>query len=150
MTGLGTELGAFYHGYGKLFPFRWVGYPGKKAGDLATEFRRCAVPGLNPLPRMMGNGGQGVYLDVSDWRTLRPVEISFHMMRLSCAWSRRNPYLAASAEDALRFNKHVGSRAWFNELRTKGARADVKGFVARWAAQAAVFHDSCRPSMLYT
>lgn len=149
MTGLGCQLGDFYHGYGPLYPFRWVGYPNRKAADLAREFRRCGVPGLDPSPRMMMDGGQGVYLAVTDWATCRPTEISFHMMRLACAWSRKNPYLAASANEALLFNKHVGSRAWFNELRTKGAKADVKGFVARWAARAAAFRESCRPFYLY-
>ena len=149
MTGLGCQLGDFYHGYGPLYPFRWVGYPGRKAVDIAREFRRCGVPGLDPAPKMMMDGGQGVYLSVPDWTKCRPTEISFHMMRLACAWSRRNPFLAASANDALLFNKHVGSRAWYNELRTKGAKADVKGFVARWAVQADKFRESSRPFQLY-
>lgn len=149
MTGLGCQLGDFYHGYGPLYPFRWVGYPGRRASDIAREFRRAGVPGLDPAPRMMMDGGQGVYLGVTDWAVCRPTEISFHMMRLACAWSRRNPYLAASSNDALLFNKHVGSRAWFNELRTKGAKADVKGFVARWSAWSARFRESSKPFWLY-
>ncbi len=149
MTGLGCQLGDFYHGYGPLYPFRWVGYPNRKAADIAREFNRCRVPGLDPAPRMMMDGGQGVYLGVKDWHNSRPTEISFHMMRLACAWSRGNPYRAASANQALLFNKHVGSRAWFNELRTKGAKADVKAFVARWSAQAAAFRESSKPFMLY-
>lgn len=155
MTGLGCQLGDFYHGYkspngSTLYPFRWVGYPKRKSADLVRIFRQCAIPGLDPKPGLMLNGGQGVYLGISDWRTLRPTEISFHMMRLACAWSARNPYAAASANDALLFNKHVGSRDWFNELRTKGARADVKGFVARWTRECEAFRASCKPSLMYS
>ena len=134
MTGLGCQLGDFYHGYNGLFQFRWVGHKGRKAGEIAYEFKRAAVPGLDVQPRMMRDGGQGVYLDINDWNTIRPTEISFHMMRIACQWSRKNPFLAASADAGLLFNKHTGSRAWFQELRTKGAGADVKGFVARWVA----------------
>lgn len=154
MTGLGCQLGDFYHGYksasgNTLFPFRWVGCRGRKAEEIAAAFERANVPGLEVTPRILRDGGQGVYLEINDWNTLRPVEISFHMMRLACQWSRRNPFIAASADEQLLFNKHTGSRAWFNELRTKGARADVKGFVARWAADCERFKTQRRKFLIY-
>lgn len=150
MTGLGTYIGAFYHGYGPSHPFRWVGFPGKKADALAAAFRAAGVPGLDPRPKVMPDGGQGVYLDIADWTTLRPCEISFHMMRLSCAWEKRNPFWAASDKEMSGFINHVGSAAWAAELRRRGSKADVKGFVNRWADQAEEFRLRCKPLFLYT
>lgn len=150
MTGLGCQLGDFSHGYGALYPFRWVSYPKRKGADIARAFRACKVPGLSPDPRHMPDGGQGVYLEIVNNRTLRPTEISFHMMRLACAWSGKNPFAAASPNSALLFNKHVGSKAWFNEIRTKGARADVMRFVLQWRKDAAAFKASCKPFYLYS
>ncbi len=155
MTGLGCIIGDFYHGYkgpagNVLYPFRWLGYSKRKALDLSRVLRQCAVPGLDPEPRMMIDGGQGVYLDVTDWKTLRPTEISFHMMRLSCVWSRENPFASAPQKKVREFCVHVGSRAWFDELQTKGSRADVKGFVARWARDCEAFRASCKPNLMYS
>jgi uncharacterized protein YbbC (DUF1343 family) len=149
MTGLGCQLGSFYHGYGAKYPFRWVGFPGKKAVEIAAAFRAAAIPGLDPQPRIMPDGGQGVYLAISDWTAFRPCEISFHMMRLTCAWEKRNPYWTATETEILLFNKHVGSAAWLNELRRHGAKADVKSFVKRWTAAAEAFRESSKPYHLY-
>lgn len=149
MTGLGCQLGDFYHGYGALYPFRWVGYPKRTGAELARVMRACAVPGLSPDPRHMPDGGQGVYLEIVNKRTLRPTEISFHMMRIACAWSRKNPFAAATPGEALLFNKHVGSKAWFNEIKTKGAKADVMRFILQWRKDAAAFKASSKPFYLY-
>lgn len=150
MSGLGTYIGAFYHGYGPRHPFRWIGFPGKKAADIAAAFRAAAVPGLDPRPMVMPDGGQGVLLGISDRAALRPCEISFHMMRLTCAWERRNPFWTASEKEIERFNKHVGTSAFLEELRRRGAKADVKTFVNRWAAQAARFREFSKPHRLYS
>ena len=149
MTGLGTYIGAFYHGYGPRYPFRWVGFPGKKAVEIAAAFRAAAVPGLDPQPRVMPDGGQGVYLAVSDWAAFRPCEINFHMMRLTCAWEKRNPFWTASEKEIEGFNKHVGTSAFLDELRRRRAKADVKSFVNRWALQADQFRIQSKPFHLY-
>ena len=83
---------------------------------------------------------EGVYVSVNDWNRVRPTEISFHMMRLSAAWAPANPFLSVDNPDL--FNKHVGSTAWWDEIRQRGASARVEQFVDQWSARADRFQQA--------
>ena len=52
-------------------------------------------------------------------------------------------------QQALLFNKHTGSEAWWRELYTKGANADVEKFVAQWKRNNAAFQKSIQKFRLY-
>ena len=153
MTGLGAQLGGFSHGYGKGYPFRLLTYAGRSAADIKTALEARRIPGLDykilPYHTAGGRQGQGVYLLVTDWRKLRPTEISFHMMQLACAWESANPFAAASVKEAGLFNKHTGSTAWWNALTTQGESIDLQSFLSDWERQARAFKQDSRVHWLY-
>ena len=89
----------------------------------------------------------GVYVSVTNWKRVRPTELSFHMMQLAAAWSSNNPF--ADSKNPSLFNKHVGSTAWWNEIRQRGAQARVKAFVQQWAKQATSFQQKAKRFWIY-
>lgn len=152
MTGLGTQLGNFRHGYGTLHPFRLLQFSGRSPEEIARALTARNIPGLEfRVIRFQENGQnrRGVYVFVADWETLRPTEVSFHMMALACAWSDNNPFAAATRAQRELFLKHVGDSDWWDEIATRGAAADVRGFVERWARQARAFQAESRRWWLY-
>lgn len=152
MTGLGTQLGSFRHGYGTIFPFRCLQYPGRSPEDIVTELNRRHIPGVSFRVVQFTERGQprrGAYVVVTDWKRLRPTELSFHMMQLACQWSGTNPFAAARESQQNLFNKHVGSTQWWNALRTEGARVEVGSFVERWSREARQWQQQSRQWWLY-
>ena len=147
MTGLGAQVGGFSHGIGTPYPFRLLRFTGKSAQDVQQALTAQRIPGLSfRIVRTKTKAGapvEGVYVNVSDWATVRPTEISFYMMQLTAAWTPGNPF--TSAKNPGLFNKHVGSTAWWNEISQRGAQARTKDFVRAWAKQAQSFQrDSAR------
>lgn len=157
MTGLGAQLGGFTHGYGTTAPFRLLRYPGKSPAELAADLNALGLPGMVFAPSRAvdtrGNVLGGVYVTVTDWRAFEPTRLSFEMMRLACRYAaeagRPNPFAAASEAEGVLFNKHVGSTAWWEEITTKGAAADVDVFFARWQQEAERFQQHSRCYWLY-
>jgi uncharacterized protein YbbC (DUF1343 family) len=152
MTGLGGQIGGWYHGIGSPYPFRLLGHKEAAWDRLKTLLERQGIAGLHFQPRRWRNNGRthtDLYLRVSDFAALRPTELSFHMMRLECVLNGRNPFAAAGETEASAFNKHVGSGAWWREIVSRGPRADVEGFLADWQRAARAFHRESQRFWLY-
>jgi len=147
MSGLGCMDSSFSHSTGTGQNFRILTYPRRKAADLMAAFGN-AVPGLVLQPQQMADGTQGVYLAVGDWPKLRPTSISLHMLRQACVWAP-NPFASLSTGKRELFIKHLGSEAFFDELRTQGARIDLARWQMRWDSDAAAFRARTAPFRLY-
>lgn len=153
ITGLGCMLGGWTHGVGRDHPFRGLAFPRRTADELVRELGALGVSGLAfrklEVVNDAGKKAQGVIIDITDWDALRPTELNFHLMRLACAWNAQNPFAAATRAQRESFNRHVGSTAWWDALVRDGAKADVRAFVERWAAEAQAFRERSRVFWLY-
>jgi len=153
ITGLGCLVGDWAHGVGRDDPFRGLYSPGRSADVLVKDLMALGVRGLafRKVERLnaAGKKTQGVIVDITDWDALRPTELSFHMMRLACAWGRKNPFTNATPQEKQIFIRHVGSAAWWHALVREGAKVDVAGQVARWEAAAREFREQSRPFRMY-
>jgi hypothetical protein len=147
MSGLGCMDSGFSHSSPADQNFRFLTYPRRKAADLMAAFGN-AVPGLVLQPQQQADGTQGVYLAVGDWPQLRPTAISLFMLRQACAWAP-NPFVGLSTGKRELFIKHLGSEAFFDELRTQGARIDLARWMKRWDGDAAAFRARTAPFRLY-
>jgi uncharacterized protein YbbC (DUF1343 family) len=147
MSGLGCMDSGFSHSSTADQNFRFLTYPRRKAADLMAAFGN-AVPGLVLQPQQQADGTQGVYLAVGDWPKLRPTAISLFMLRQACAWAP-NPFAGLSTGKRELFIKHLGSEAFFDELRTQGARIDLARWMKRWDGDAAAFRARTAPFFLY-
>ena len=147
MSGLGCMDSGFSHSSTADQNFRFLTYPRRKAADLMAAFGN-AVPGLTLQPQQQADGTQGVYLAVGDWPKLRPTAISLFMLRQACAWAP-NPFAGLSTAKRELFIKHLGSEAFFDELRTQGARIDLARWMKRWDGDAAAFRARTAPFRLY-
>lgn len=154
MTGLGAQLGGFTHGYGTPLPFRLLRYPGKSPEQLARVLNAHNIQGLRFRPvRGTGPDGatySGVYVLLDNWETVKPTELSFHMMRLAAEWDApMNPFTEATPAQQRLYKIHVGSEAWWTEITSRGPRARVEYFVEEWSAHAREFQKSVQPLLLY-
>ena len=152
ITGLGAQLGSFTHGYGTAFPFRLLRYPGIEPEFLAKKLTQRRIPGLAfRVLRFQERGREiaGVYIVVTHWESLRPTELSFHLMQLACELSASNPFATARQSHQDLFNKHVGSTAWWESLSRKGAEVDVGSFVSGWASEARNWQRTSQVFCLY-
>ena len=151
MTGLGAQEGDFSHGIGTDYPFRFLRYKGKSAAEVQQALQAKNIPGLSyrilQTQTAAGTTIEGVYVNVNNWRTVRPTELSFHMMQLAAAWSPGN--LFRSVKNPALFNKHIGSTAWWNEIYQHGARARVDAFVNQWSRQASQFQKKAQHFWIY-
>ncbi len=151
MLGLGAQEGGFSHGIGTPYPFRFLRYKGKSAAEVQGALTRLRIPGLQfQIKRTQTKSGteiEGVYVHVTDWKRLRPTEVSFHMMQLTAAWEPGNNFAAIKRVEL--FNKHVGSSAWWNEISTRDYRARVTPFLNQWSRQAQDFQQHFRRYWLY-
>ena len=152
MTGLGCQLddNDFSHGTKTLFPFRFIQFPGKRAAEIASQLRRKKIRGLGLNPIRLADGTEGVYLSIANWDLLRPTELNFHMMQLSCLWHRKNPFASLSKARKELQIKHIGSEAFFNELCKKGAATNVAAWMDRWTREANVFKAWARQHWIYS
>jgi uncharacterized protein YbbC (DUF1343 family) len=151
MTGLGAQEGGFSHGIGTPYPFRLLRYNGKSPEQIKTTLESKRIPGLGyrivKTQSATGAPLSGVYVSVTNWNRARPTELSFHMMQLAALWSSSNPFVASKNPGL--FNKHVGSTAWWNEIRQRGAQARVDVFVEQWAQQAKSFQQKAKRFWIY-
>ena len=154
MTGLGTQLGGFSHGFpGPLYPCRGISHP--KINDLVLEkeLRALNLPGLSyrriSVPNRKGKPVTGLYIEVSDYQDWRPTELNFHLMRLACKYEPRNPFAAATDTQVRSFLIHAGSTEFFEAIKRDGARVNVEAFIADWSAKAKVYQQQTRKYWLY-
>ena len=153
MTGLGCQIGGFSHGFGSKYLFRVLRYPGKSPEQIRDILVSKGIRGLDypiiSFDEKPGKEARALYLQVRDWRQVRPTEISFYLMQIACQWSERNPFARASENDAALFNKHVGSTKWWGALTARGSVIDVEQFIRVWEVQARAFQASSRKYWLY-
>ena len=151
MTGLGAQEGGFTHGIGTPYPFRFLRHTGKNPEEVKRALESQQIPGFRyriiETKTRAGAPVRGVYVLVDDWSAVRPTEISFHMMRLTEAWTPGNPF--SDASNPTLFNKHVGSTAWWSEITERGAQARVAQYVENWSRVAARFQRESRRFWLY-
>jgi uncharacterized protein YbbC (DUF1343 family) len=153
MTGLGAQLGGFRHGYGTRLPFRLLQYAGRSPENIAQSLSRRSIPGLQfpVIPfQEKGQARRATFVKVSNWRQLRPTELSLHMMVLACQWSRENPFSAATESAQGLFTKHVGDPAVIEALKRHGARMPMQDFLRRWAAYNAQYRKAAQRWHLYS
>lgn len=151
MTGLGAQEGGFSHGIGTPYPFRLLRHKGKSPAEVKRALEACRIPGLSyrivKTHSAAGAPVEGVYLSASNWAALRPTEISFHMMRITAAWTPGNPF--AEAKNTNLFNKHVGSTAWWEEISQRGSNARVEQFLNNWTRSAQDFQRKAQRFWIY-
>ena len=147
MTGLGCMDSGFSHSAGTGRNFRFLTYPRRKAGEL-TAALGASVPGLTLQPQQLADGTQGAYLAITDYAVFRPTAISLHLFRQACVWAP-NPFAGLTGGKRELFIKHLGSEAFFEELRTQGARIDLARWMRRWDGDAAAFRARTAPFRLY-
>ncbi|MFM9000373.1 MAG: hypothetical protein ACKORB_01910 [Opitutia bacterium] len=148
MVGLGCQIGAFRHTFGDQMHFRFIRHEGRRADELAAALG-SAVPGLNVRPRVMADGTQGAYLEVGDWQKFRPVRISLHMLRQTCAWTGGRFFSQHTRNDRELFIKHFGSEAFYEDLRVRGAAVDLSRWIAHWDGLAERFRAASAPHRIY-
>jgi uncharacterized protein YbbC (DUF1343 family) len=149
MVGLGCIVGGFSHSFGNQMHFRFIKYSKRKSADIVTALGR-SVPGLNLEPKIMSDGTQGVYTQVQNWNQLNPCEISLHMMKQACIWDSTNPFSRTTGNARDLFIKHVGSEAFFEDLRTQGANINLEAWINKWKADANAFRNRTRSYQLYS
>ena len=154
MTGLGTELGSFSHGFpGPLYPFRGISHPKINDRMLEKELRALNLPGLNyrliSVPNRQGKPVTGLYIEVTDYQDWRPTELNFHLMRLACKYEQKNPFANASNEKIRSFLIHSGSTEFFEAIKRDGAKVNVEAFISDWSAKARVYQQQTRKYWLY-
>lgn len=154
MTGLGAQLGGFRHGIGTPHPFRFLSHESIPRSKLVAELNRRNIPGLRFVSQTTtGTNGQaveGVFIEVSDWNAWRPTDLDFHMMQIAAAVAApRNPFAAATEDQASLFNKHVGSTEWWNAIKRSGSKVDVNAFIAKWDREARAFQAESRRYWMY-
>jgi len=149
MVGLGCIVGDFSHSFGDQMHFRFIKYSRRHAAELVTALGN-KVPGLTLEPKVMPDGTQGVYLAVNDWGKLRPTALSLHMMQQAALWDTNNPFARVSKTERDLFIKHVGSEAFFEELRLRGGKVDLGRWMAQWDVDAEAFRARTSTHRLYT
>ena len=152
MAGLGTEIGDFSHGIGTPYPFRLLRFKGKEPEEVQAAMIRARIPGLSfPIVDTKSKRGvpvTGVYVRVDDFQALDPVQISFEMMRIAASWQPQ-AFKQAPKDRVSGFNKHVGSMAWWNEIKNNGSDSDVEGFLVKWKQASADFQNWTKNYWLY-
>ncbi len=152
MTGLGGQIGGWFHGIGSPYPFRLLGHQRVGWDRLKPLMERQGIGGLEFRPTPWREGRENhtdLYLRVSDPARFHPTEISFHMMRLECAISGGNPFARASESQESSFNKHTGSSAWWAELVRRGAQANVEAYLNQWRQWCATFQSQSKRFWMY-
>ncbi len=153
MTGLGTQIGKFKHGYGTPFPFRLLSYPGMSPVTLKAQLEKLKIPGLSyqlksyRLPDR--HTGMGVYVIVDDYSVLRPTQLSFEMMKLAAKWDSPNPFASATDAQMVLYNKHVGSTEWWNAISTQGSRIDLTYFLRKFELESDTFQEFSQRYWIY-
>lgn len=152
MTGLGTQLGRFSHGYGTRLPFRLIQYPGKAPETISATLESRRIAGLDfpVIPfEIKGQPRRTTYTRVTDWNALRPTELSLHMMAIACAWADENPFAAASESARGLFTKHVGDSRVLKLLIQEGQGIPIRYLLDDWARYNTAFQRESRQWWLY-
>ena len=165
MTGLGSyfdpnpkvnfDLG-FRTGVGPAHPFRGLSHRRVPLEALEKElaaiqpklpgirFQRITIPNTKT-----GRNGTGIYIQITDPEAWRPVELNFWMMKLACKFSPQNPFRPGPNRDVSGFLRHMGSRAFLDDIVARGAQVDVEKWLAQWREQARVYQEQSKRYWIY-
>jgi uncharacterized protein YbbC (DUF1343 family) len=159
MTGLGCSmLGGFKHGFkqqvGNVYAYRGITHLTAKTEVVEKELRTLNLAGLQfrriSVPSMRtGDPTTGLYVEITDYDAWEPAELNFYLMRLACKLEPRNPYAAAKPPQQHTFLVHMGSRAFFNDLVSKGKNVDVATWVKTWREQDRIYQEQTKKFWLY-
>ncbi|MBO5255633.1 MAG: DUF1343 domain-containing protein [Opitutales bacterium] len=154
MTGLGCQLGGFQHGYGTTRPFRLLTFPNKTPEQIKANLDKYRIRGVSFVPaKAKSLDGKklvnGLYVVINNWSALRPTELSFYLMKLTCIYNNGNVFRYAPKNQALLFNKHTGSREFWQELSNKGAYTDISWFIQKWEINNTQFKKISKKYHLY-
>jgi uncharacterized protein YbbC (DUF1343 family) len=153
MVGLGCEYSGFVHGLDGANYFRVISFRGGDNDRLERDLKLLRVPGLN-FRTVQGSDKNGrrqraVMVDVVDWQSWNPTELSFELMRLACRYNPSNPFRSLSGAQRRSFNIHVGSAEWLDALRHDGANVKLEAFERVWREQARAYQQRSRRFWLY-
>ena len=153
MVGLGCEYSGFKHGAGKEHPFRAISFKGRTAAQLKADLGKLAIAGLSyriiTVPDGQGRPVDALYVDVADWSSWHPTELSFELMRLACRYDPPNPFAKLDGKDMRSFNIHAGSTAWWQALVHDGASVSLDAFQADWGRRCALYQLQTQRYWLY-
>jgi len=153
MTGLGQMHSGFSHGIGTPYPFRLLRHQSVSPDELQRLLKQRNIPGVDfKLIESRSQAGapvRGLYVLVNDWERARPTELSFHMMVLGAQLLNGNPYRKLSDSEVSLYNKHVGSTAWWEEIRRLGHHARINHFLNLWSRRAESFREFSQQYRLY-
>lgn len=158
MTGLGTILGGFKHGFklnaGSQHAFRSISHLTVKPVIVEKELRALHLPGIQfsriSVPNAKtGEPAIGLFIEITDYDAWQPTELNFWLMKLACKLEPKNPFAAASTADRRSFLVHLGSQAFLDDLVAKGARVDVEAWFRTWRDQAKIYQQQSRKYWLY-
>lgn len=154
MSGLGCQIGGFQHGYGTTLPFRLLTFPNKTPQEIKNRLDKFKIRGVKLMPAEAKSlDGKktvnGLYISITNWDALRPTELSFYLMKLSCTFNGGNIFRYAPKNQALLFNKHTGSREFWRELANKGAYTDIDWFIRQWESDNIDFKNKVSTYYLY-
>jgi uncharacterized protein YbbC (DUF1343 family) len=154
MTGLGCILGGFSHGVGNQHDFRGVAHPRIPVDVLEKELRALNLRGVQfrkisvPHART-GQPAIGIYIEITDYDEWQPCDLNFWLMKLAGKYAPINPFGFPTDAKRREFLIHVGSQAFFDDLRAKGARLDVDGWLRAWRDHARVYQEQSKRYWLY-
>jgi len=153
MVGLGCQNSGWTWGIGRDYPFRGIGYPKKKPDEIIAALEAYKIPGIRLVKRdgrdREGKIITGVYVEVSDWESWRPTELSFYMHKQAEKWSTMKVFATLTTAEQASFQKHVGSTAWYDALKRDGMRVDVASFIKNWAERDAMYQQQAKKYWLY-
>jgi len=88
-------------------------------------------------------------VQVTDWESWHPTELSFYMHKQAARWTRLNPFATLTTNEAHTFRIHVGSSAWCTELSRAGGKVNVAPFLQNWQARDAIYLEETKKFWLY-
>ncbi|MFA6318327.1 MAG: hypothetical protein WC943_13035, partial [Elusimicrobiota bacterium] len=135
-------------GRGTPYPFRWVGAPWFKAGEILKRLKAAKPAGVSfalqpytPTKSVFtGQRCEGIRMTITDRDKLKPLEVFAH---LAAALRDLNPEFAFRWDEAKRM---VGTDS-FKELYE--AKAPAKKFIKLFDTGPKSFKSSRRPYLLY-
>lgn len=155
MTGLGCMFGGFSNGIGSQYIFRGISHSTIKPEVIERElralplhgvaFKRVSVPAAKPGQPATA----GFLISITDHNSLQPTELNFQLMKLTCKLERKNPFARLSAAQKRTLLIHLGSTAFFNDIKAKGAQVDIERWLGTWREQARIFQEQSKKFWLY-
>jgi uncharacterized protein YbbC (DUF1343 family) len=151
MTGLGAQEGSFSHGIGTPYPFRLLTHKQVTSDALLKRLQALDINGLDykiiRTRNAKGDPISGVYVGINNWKTLKPTELSFHMMQMVIDLESPNPFKMTTRSDL--FNKHVGSTQWWSELIQNKRKPRIQYYMNLWKQEQLSYQKRIENYLIY-